>query len=377
MSIVLRAILFVLGAAVALMVYGSAIRTVILPRGVPAKLSRWVMLITRMALGLRLGRRADYEKRDRVMALYGPLGLMNLLAAWLGLVMAGYTLMFWAIENGALKDAFAISGSSLLTLGFAGAKNTAELALSFTEAATGLVLLALLITYLPSIYGAFSRRELEVAKLEVRAGAPPTGLEMLERAWRLQRLDRLTDVWIAWEAWFADVEESHTSLPVLVFFRSPQPDRSWVTAAGAVLDAASLLASTVDQPRNIESELCVRAGYVSLRKIAEFFQIPFNPNPHPKDPISIQRQEFDDVYNRLGEAGLPLKDREQAWEGFSGWRVNYDAVLLALATLTLAPYAPWSSDRSLKFRYPGAWSGINAWRRSRKPSTAIPAQGEK
>jgi len=358
MSIVLRAILFVAGAAVVIPVFGSAVRTVILPRGIPAKLGRWVMLTTRMLFALRLGRKADYEKTDRIMALYGPIGLMSLLATWLSLVLVGYAMMFWGLGADGAAQAFAQSGSALFTLGFASTTAVPQMALSFAEAGTGLVLLALLITYLPSIYSAFSRRELEIAKLEVRAGSPPTGLEMIERAWRLERLESLTDVWIAWEGWFADIEESHTSLPVLVFFRSPQPDRSWVTAAGAVLDGAALMASTVDQPRNVESELCVRAGYVALRTVASYFQIQYEPNPAPEDPISIQRQEFDEVYGRLKAAGIPLKDQQAAWTGFSGWRVNYDTVLLALATLTLAPWAPWSSDRSAQFRHPiRGWPG--------------------
>ena len=39
--------------------------------------------------------------------------------------------------------------------------------LSFTQSALGLTLIALLITYLPSIYAAFSKREAAVQKLDV------------------------------------------------------------------------------------------------------------------------------------------------------------------------------------------------------------------
>jgi hypothetical protein len=170
-------------------------------------------------------------------------------------------------------------------------------------------------------------------------------VEMIERAQNLDRLDRLVDVWQAWENWFVDIEETHTSFPALSFFRSPQPDHSWVTAAGAVLDAASLSASTVDQPRPLEAELCIRAGYLALRRISDYFGIPYDPDPKPDDPISITRAEFDEAYLRLGAAEVPLKEQGQAWKDFAGWRVNYDPVLLALATLTIAPIAPWSSDR--------------------------------
>ncbi len=198
-----------------------------------------------------------------------------------------------------------------------------------------------------SIYGAFSRREVGVTALEVRAGSPPSGVEMLERYWILERIEALDEVWVEWERWFTDVEETHTSLPALVFFRSPQPDHHWVTASGAVLDGASILASSVDGPRNVRAEICIRAGYLCLRRVADFFGIPYDPRPRPDDPISIPREEFDAACERLQDAGVPmLADRDEAWRRFAGWRVNYDTVLLALCNLTVPPRALWSSDRS-------------------------------
>jgi hypothetical protein len=175
---------------------------------------------------------------------------------------------------------------------------------------------------------------------------------MLQRYQRLGRLDRLLDVWIEWEQWFAEIEESHTSLAMLVFFRSPNPTRSWVTASGAVLDAACLSASVLDLPRQAQVDLCLRAGYLALREVAAFFRIPFDPDPRADDPISISREEFDRACERLAESGLPLKsDRERAWRDFAGWRVNYDSVLLDLARLTMAPPdVPWSTDLARRTR---------------------------
>ena len=195
------------------------------------------------------------------------------------------------------------------------------------------------------------RREAAVAGLDVRAGSPPSAAELLIRHSRIEGLDHLDELWRAWETSFTDIEETHTSIPAIVFFRSPDPVRSWVTAAGAVLDAASLTASTLDRPRPVEAQLCIRAGYIALRKISDFFGIPFHPDPHwPDQPISIDKSEFEEVYDQLKQEGVPVKpDREQAWRDFAGWRVNYDSVVLALAALTVAPPAKWSSDRSLIF----------------------------
>jgi hypothetical protein len=346
--IIVNILTFLFGIAIVLGTIRSAIRTFVLPRSAPDGLTRLVFRGMRKIFDFRVRKVQSYEDRDRIMALYAPLSLLVLPPVWLVLVSAGYTLMFRGIGVESWREALSISTSSILTLGFAINTDLDKLILAFSEAALGLILVALLISYLPTIYGAFQKREAIVTLLEVRAGSPPSALEMLLRIKRLRSWDRLTEVWRTWENWFAEIEESHTSLPAIAFFRSPQPDRSWVTAAGAILDAAALIASSVDVPRDPQAELCIRAGYIAFRRICDFFGIPYNPTPKPDDPISIRRDEYDEVCDQLAVAGVPLKpDREQAWRDFVGWRVNYDTVLLSLAALTMAPYAPWSSDRSL------------------------------
>jgi hypothetical protein len=347
--IALRVVVFALGFIAVMATIGAAVRTVVLPRAIPSRLTRLVFLSLRAVFRLRARPKLPYEVRDRIMALYAPLGLLVLLATWVSLVLAGYTAMYWGLGGRSLREAFTLSGSSVLTLGFEHPSDLPATVLVFTEAAVGLVLLALLITYLPSIYGVFSRRENMVAGMEVRGGSPPSAVEILRRGWRVDRLTKINVLWRRAEQWFLEIQETHTSFPAVVFFRSSQPDHSWVTAAGAILDSASLLLSSVDRPSDPDAAYCIRAGYLSLRRVAGFFRIPFDPDPTPDEPISIARDEFDDACDSLAEQGVPLKlDRDQAWRDFRGWRVNYDRVLVSLAGLTMAPQAPWSSDRSIR-----------------------------
>jgi hypothetical protein len=347
MDAVLRVLVMVAGLVIVGATLGSAIKTVILPRASASSITRWVFLTMRRIYLVIAPRRLSYERRDRRLATYAPISLCVTLAVWLVLVFAGYTLMFMGIDGLTLRQAFTLSGSSLFTLGFAHPAGIEATILAFTEAAIGLFLLALLITYLPAIYSAYSRREVGVTALEVRAGSPPSAREMVWRHWALERMGELGAVWMEWERWFVDVEETHSSLPSLVFFRSPQPEHNWVTAAGAVLDSAALTLSTVDFPRDVQAEFCLRAGYLCLRRIAGFFKVPFDPDPSPEDPISVSRAEWEAVVEELEREGVPLRaDRDQAWRDFAGWRVNYDTVLLALANIVGAPSAPWSSDRS-------------------------------
>ncbi|MGH2657531.1 MAG: hypothetical protein ACRDIZ_12705 [Actinomycetota bacterium] len=346
---VLRVVAFVTGAAAVVATVGSAVRTVVIPRGIPSRLTRFVFFQMRRLFRLRARPSATFEKRDHVMALYAPVSLLILVLTWITIVIFAFAGMYWGLGGRSLREAFTLSGSAVLTLGFAEPHDLPATVLVFGEAALGLILLALLITYLPSIYGVFSRRENLVAGMELRGGSPPSAVEVLQRSWRVDRFQKLGILWRRGEQWFLELQETHTSFPAVAFFRSPIPEHSWVTSAGTILDAASLMLAAVDRPSDADAAYCIRAGYLSLRRIAAFFRIPFDPNPQPDDPVMIQRHEFDRACEALAAQGIPLKpDREQAWRDFSGWRVNYDRVLIALAGLTMAPYAPWSSDRSVR-----------------------------
>ncbi|MBV8161140.1 MAG: hypothetical protein JO265_09475 [Acidimicrobiia bacterium] len=351
--IALRALAFIGGVAIVVWTLLSAVRAVVLPRGEVVKLSRWVFLSWRDVFRLILHFADTFDQRDRVMALYGPVALLTLPFAWLVLVLSGYLLMFWGLGAHSWRHVFELSGSSVLTFGYVPPGGLPQTFLAFSEAIFGLGLLALLISFLPSIYAAFSRREQLVALLETRAGNPPSVVQMMRRYYVIHGLEQLTPQFARWEEWFADVEETHTSQASLVFFRSPLPRRSWLTAAGAVLDAASFAASTLDRPRDSQAELCIRAGYLCLRRIADFFGMQYDPDPAPTAPITVTKEEYDEVYDELAAVGVPLKaDREQAWRDFSGWRVNYDRVLVSIAVLIMAPEAPWSSDRPSEYHPP-------------------------
>ncbi len=343
--------LFVAGLVLVGVVLDSALRTFVLPRGVVVRLTRIVSVMVRRVFDLRLRWARSYEARDRVMALYGPIAMFVLVMLWLIVVLAGFTMIFVAVEGVSWKEAFIQSGSSMFTLGFEPPIGFWAATLGFVEAGIGLGLLALLIAYLPTIYGAFSRREVLVAHMAARAGSPPSAVDLLRRAYLIGRIDDLDDVWVDWQLWFAELQETHTSLPFVNFFRSPEPDRSWITAAGAVLDAAALTNSTIAGPNQPMASLCIRSGYTALRSIARYFHMPHPEDPAPDDPISLSRVEWESACRELEAAGVPLReDRDQAWRDFAGWRVNYDVPLVALAGLLVAPYAPWSSDRSIPFK---------------------------
>lgn len=336
------------GAFVIAWTLSSAIRSTVLPRGVQDVLSRVTTASVRAAFRLRAGRSASYERRDRIMALLGPVSLLALLASWIVLLVAAYALLYLAATTSSLTRAIELSGSSIFTLGTTSVHGLGVNVLTYSEAGFGLLLLTLLITYFPSIYAAFSRRERGVSLLRVRAGDPPRAAAMMIRFHRIEDTNyRLAELWQSWEEWFVDVEESHSSFPVLAFFRSPQPEQSWVSAAGALLDAASMWVAAIEHPVDPAAQLCIRAGFQTLRRVASLFGLDYDEDPRPDQAVTIDKEEFDAALEEMEAAGVPLKaDRDQAWRDWAGWRVNYDTALLNLARLVEAPPAPWVSDRS-------------------------------
>ena len=346
--IAVRVLVAVLGFGLVVWTIGSAVKTVVLPRATSSVLTRATFVNIRRAFDLIAGPRQSFEFRDRILAMYSPISLLALPALWVLLVATGFTGMFWGMGVRPWSEALIISGSSLLTLGFDRPFGLSRVIVSFVEAGIGLGLVSLMISYLPSIYANFSRREALVGMLEARAGLPPSPTELLVRYERIGWGDRIhDDLFTRWETWFVEVEESHTSQPSLVFFRSPHPQRSWITAAGCVLDTAAIVASTLDRPRDARTDILLRGGFLSLRRICDFYGIRYDPDPAPTDPISITRHDFDLLCIELHAAGVPLKaDRDQAWRDFAGWRVNYDIVLTSLCSLIDAPPAKWSSDRA-------------------------------
>jgi len=274
-----------------------------------------------------------------------PLTLLAFQATWLFLVFAGFSLVFWGVAGIDWREAIRESGSALFTIGFATPEGGVPLFLVFAEAIIGLTLMALLISYLPTIYASFQQREFMVSKLAVRTGAPTSPWQALIIAQLTGSFETLDDAfWRDWEDWFIEIAESHTSLVILNFYRSPDPDNHWIATARTVLDMAALRIAVVDLPAGVGPHIAIRSGSLSFRTLARYFRFPHDLDPQPSDPISVTQDQFDVAYDLIAASGVPVvADRQAAWIAFAGWRVNYDAVIVAAADAFIVPADPWLS----------------------------------
>lgn len=344
----MRALAFLAGVAVVLATLSSLVRTLVVPRGLSSRLTKAVERATFTVFDRVAARLRGYEAKDRLLAKQGPAVLLALLATWVVVLLFGFGLLLYGVTSLDVGASLREAGSSLFTLGFASTPGRAVTVVDFLAAATGLVVVALQIAYLPTLYSAFNRREVLVSTLEARAGAPAWGPEILARHQLVGLTDTLSSFYDEWEKWAADVAESHTNYPVLATFRSPKPLRSWVVGLLSVMDSAALYLALCPETAPTQARLCLRMGFSCLRDIASVLGIPFDPDPMPDAPIQLTYDEFLAGIARLDDPRVGFareRSAEEAWPHFRGWRVNYESVAYALANLVVAPPGPWSGPR--------------------------------
>jgi hypothetical protein len=330
----------------------SVIGTLIVPRPVGSWLTRAADRVVVTVYRVALLRAKTWKARDRVLATQAAGILVTQLGAWLGLFLIGFTLLLWPDHGRSFTSALTQAGSSLFTLGFAEPAGTTPAVEVFIAAATGMVVVALQIGYLPTLYSAFNRRETDVTLLVSRAGVPSWGPELLARTYYglgsgISSIDTLPETYRQWERWSADVAESHTTYLPLVRFRSPQPYSSWVIALLSVLDSAALILSLApDEAPTVPARLFLRSGFGCLSRIARTMGANLPLEADPEAGITLTYEEFLEGVARMGKVGFPMsRDPADAWPDFVGWRVNYESAAYFIAAAIDAVPAPWSGPR--------------------------------
>jgi hypothetical protein len=251
----------------------------------------------------------------------------------------GFSLMIWSLQaEPSLPRAFIASGSALSTLGFLTPPDLSGQLLAIPEGAFGLGIVVFFFTFIPGYQTTVQTRELRVAWLYARVGPVPTALSLMEWLHRSGGTYDATTVWEDWEAWFRLLAETHTRAPIVGVIPSVHGGQSWLVAAAAVLDTASLWLSSLDAKDHASATLCHSTGVNALKSIA--VQLGRRPNRPaaglPAEPLN--RVGYEALCRRLESAGAPVKaDTHSAWRCFTALRREYEHLLPQLATHLLVP----------------------------------------
>ncbi len=356
--IVLKAVSLVVGVVFVMAVLISALETVVLPRNGFTRISRAVFAMADRVL-VRSWRHAFVQESCRT--LYAPMALVTLPLVWTLAVTFGFSFVFWGIGTGSVQHSFEISGSSLFTLGFAQPNGVGRIWLTFVEATIGLGLVALLISYLPTIYAAHNQREMGISLLRPFAGTPSSPVDLLAS---LDRLDILKndDLWRSATNWMLDLDQTHCAFPALCYFPEGTSGQSWVASVGTVLDAAALLLSGLETTAPVTAVdargpmMLLAYGMPAAVKIGLAAGLPLEPPrkltdligaaEQPPPAIAVDRSEYMAALERLPDLlAVADENRERCWRRYAWIRSGYDRAIRGLAGLTRATPAPWTTDR--------------------------------
>src|ERR1700687_3106711 len=346
----------------------EAFETIILPRRVtrPIRLVRMFYRVT-WKFWAAVNRLIRSKKlREAHLSYYGPLSLLGLFATWAVLLILAFAMLHWAAgsainapgETPTFRTDFYLSGTTFFTLGLGDVtpRTTLAKAITVTEGGTGFGFLGLMISYLPTLYGAFSQRELNISLLDARAGSPPTAAELLRRPSQFADSEVLTPYLRERETWAAQIMESHLSYPVLCYFRSQHDNQSWLAAFTAVLDVSALLIAYGEGAAKWQAQLIFAISRHAIADVCEVLRVrPLAPAP---DRLPVK--DLADVRSLLAESGA-CNCTEAGDLKLSELRSMYEPQLNGLSRRLLMPLPSWGvgakfHDKSKKT----AWDRITS-----------------
>lgn len=339
------------GLLLIVVILWDAFETIILPRRVTRRLrltSVFYRTMWSICSGLVRAMR-NSKRREKYLATFGPLSLLMLLAMWaLGLIL-GYAMLLWAFDTrlniSAVNTNFGtylyLSGVTFFTLGYGDVAPLLPLgrALVVIEAATGFGLLAIVIGYLPVLYQSFSRREVNIALLDARAGSPPSAAEMLRRHGESGHLHDLNKVLHEWEHWSAELLESHLSYPVLCYFRSQHDNQSWLSSMTTILDTCALVLVGVGNTPTWQAKLTFAMARHAVVDLSQIFRTA--PVSREFDPCRLISEDLQRIREILKKNDTHLQDGKEAEQKLAELRSMYEPYVCALSEMLLMPLPPW------------------------------------
>jgi hypothetical protein len=349
----LNVLFIALGGAVIILVLSDVFQSVVMPRatGRRFRMSFYVWRVV-WYLWPRFAWRilpADTDRREEFLAVFAPLMLVALMGIWIGLLIFGFGLILWGLRAGvspahaSLGTMMYFAGTSLLTIGFGDivAHHALPRLVSIFAGLAGLSFLSIVTAFLFALFTSFQRRETFVVTTAARAGSPPSGINLLALAAYSQTQGDFSGLMIDAQRWGASVMESHLAYPMLAYFRSSHDEQSWVGTLGTLLDAATLVLTTIDGSKCGQAEIFYSVGVHATTDLSRYFSVEV-----PDEGVEIERYEFDSACARLAGAGYALRPLDEAWLHFSALRAKYASRLNSMARFFQIPPLQWIGDRS-------------------------------
>lgn len=365
------------GFFIIVIVLWEAFETVVLPRRVTRRFRLTRLFYRSTWLPCREIARhiSSSKRRESFLSFYGPLSLLFLFVLWAGVLILGFGLLDYTAASAeaappGFRTSLYLSGTTFFTLGLGDVTphTTVERVMAVIESGLGFGFLALVLSYLPVIYQAFSRREVNIVLLDARAGSPPTAAELLRRHAGPHGFDALQQLLHDWERWSAELLESHISYPVVSYFRSQHSNESWLAALAAILDASALLIAGVENA-------CARQARLTFamcrHTVVDLAQV-FHAAPRRAQVDRLPASDLHRLRATLAQAGLQLSDTPAANKKLAELREMYEPYLQALSVFLYMDLPPWILAEEITDNWrTSAWGRISGLAASASKEAAL------
>jgi Ion channel len=287
------------------------------------------------------------KRRQVFFSWFGPSSVILLFAIWALCLIAAFGAIHWAIGSpmntpGAqvpgLLDYLYFSGVTFFTLGFGdfSPQSPTGRMLAVAEAGIGFAFLAVVISYLPVFYQAFSRREVTISLLDARAGSPPTAASLLLRLAPGRNFDALDRFLKEWERFAAEVLEGQLSFPLLSYYRSQHDNQSWLAAMTVILDTCALSIAALKEIDPYQPQLTFamsRHAVVDLAQVLHARPVELEAERLPPDRLA-------GLLDDLERAGFEVRERPAAGAKLLELRRMYEPFVNALSLYLHLPLPP-------------------------------------
>jgi hypothetical protein len=363
----MHALALLVAAVVICAVLLDAFETVVLPRRVQRnfRITSWFYRNTWRPWARLASHIKSQGRRESFLGYFGPLSMIALLGLWAFGLIFGYALLQYGggehLSAGNIPITFSVllyhSGETFFTLGYGDITPASGFSrfLAVSEAGMGFAFLGVVIGYLPTIYTAFSRREIEISLLDARAGSPPSATELLSRAANSLDTAGLDVLFHDWERWAAEVLESHLSYPVLSFYRSQHSNQSWLSALTVILDATALVMAGIDDVNNEQARRTFKMARHAVVDLAQVVNARYDPNVLDR----LTSEDLAQIRSQLAEKGLVLHTNDGASQKLFELRSLYEPYAQAIARNLFIPLPPWIRHDQIRDNWrSGPWDRV-------------------
>jgi hypothetical protein len=354
-------------AALALIaiVLHDGFEVILLPRRVSRglRLTRLFYISTWRFWSSATGGLGTPKRRGLLLSWFGPLSILGLFLLWAVILILCFGAIHAALgtpmntpsaQVPGLLEYIYFSGVTFFTLGYGDMSPIEQLgrALAVVEAGLGFAFLAVVISYLPVFYQAFSNREITISLLDARAGSPPRASSLLARIGPSKDFEALDRFLQEWERWAALVLESHLSFPLLSYYRSQHDNQSWLAALTLILDASSVMIAGVKGIDLYQARLTFAMARHAVVDLAQVFRVRYLGPEVDRLPTPDLARMLDE----LGRAGLDVRDQATTEARLTELRRLYEPFIAALSEYFLLPLPPiWSEAPVVDNWQTSAW----------------------